>query len=194
MVVMGVQTLISQSDAELLAGTREDAEAFAVFYERWEAPILAWLVRRVREPELAADLSGEIFAAALTAADRFKAVDETGSAAAWLFTIARNTLRTSLRRGRVEVRARRRLVAWETISMDDLDLEAIAALDGTGPALLDALARLPASQRDAIQARVLDERDYAEIAGQLRCSELVARQHVCRGLRTLRSIAPKEAL
>jgi RNA polymerase sigma factor (sigma-70 family) len=177
--------LRSASDAELLQRTRADAEAFAVFYERWEGPILAWLQRRTHDPELAVDLCGEVFASALGAADRFIGAG-SGSAAAWLFTIARNTLLSSIRRGRVEEQARRRLATWEPIELQDVDLDAIAALDGDGPALMAALEQLPARQRDAVRARVLDERPYEEIAEQLACSEMVVRKTVSRGLKALR--------
>jgi RNA polymerase sigma-70 factor (ECF subfamily) len=173
------------TDAELLGQTKDDAEAFAVFYERWEAPILAYLQRRTRDPELAVDLSGEVFASALGAAHRFVG-DERGSAGAWIFTIARNTLLTSIRRGKVEEQARRRLAYWEPVSFDDIDLDAISALQSDGPALMTALAQLPARQRDAIRARILEDRPYVEIADQLQCSELVVRKTVSRGLRALR--------
>jgi RNA polymerase sigma factor (sigma-70 family) len=177
--------LRSASDAELLKRTREDAEAFAVFYERWEGPILAWLQRRTKDPEVAVDLSGEVFASALGAADRFIGAG-SGSAAAWLFTIARNTLLTSIRRGRVEEAARRRLETWEPVQLHEVDLDAIAALDTEGPALMAALEALPARQRDAVRARVLEERPYEEIARRLECSELVVRKTVSRGLKALR--------
>jgi RNA polymerase sigma-70 factor (ECF subfamily) len=177
--------LRSASDAELLKRTREDAEAFAVFYERWEGPILAWLQRRTKDPEVAVDLSGEVFASALGAADRFIGAG-SGSAAAWLFTIARNTLLTSIRRGRVEEQARRRLQTWEPVQLHEVDLDAIAALADDGPALMAALEALPARQRDAVRARVLEERPYEEIARELECSELVVRKTVSRGLKALR--------
>jgi RNA polymerase sigma-70 factor (ECF subfamily) len=48
------------------------------------------------------------------------------------------------------------------------------------------LGSLPDDQRMAIEGRVLEERDYAELASALRCSESVVRQSVSRGLRTLR--------
>ena len=174
------------TDAELLSQTKDDAEAFAVFYERWEGPILAYLLRRTRDPEVAVDLSGEVFASALGAAHRFIG-DARGSAAAWIFTIARNTLLTSIRRGQVEEQARRRLAYWEPVALSDVDLDAIAALESDGPALMAALAQLPARQRDAIHARILEERPYDEIADQLQCSELVVRKTVSRGLQALRS-------
>jgi RNA polymerase sigma factor (sigma-70 family) len=179
------------TDAELLRQTKDDAEAFAVFYERWEGPILAYLLRRTRHPEVAVDLSGEVFASALGAAHRFIG-DERGAAGAWLFTIARNTLLTSIRRGQVEEQARRRLAYWEPVSLGDVDLDAIAALESDGPALMAALAQLPARQRDAIRARILEERPYDEIADQLQCSELVVRKTVSRGLQALRSTVEQQ--
>lgn len=70
-----------------------------------------------------------------------------------------------------------------------LDEESLAAIErlyeGGGEAML-ALASLPEEQRRAVHARVVEERAYAEIAGELRCSEAVVRQRVSRGLRTLR--------
>ena len=46
---------------------------------------------------------------------------------------------------------------------------------------------LPPAQRDAVLARVVDERPYAEIAQEMQCSELLVRQRVSRGLRALRA-------
>ena len=46
---------------------------------------------------------------------------------------------------------------------------------------------LPQHERDAIKARVVDERGYAEIATDMRCSELVVRKRVSRGLARLRA-------
>lgn len=177
--------LRSAPDAELLRRTKDDPEAFAVFYERWEGPVLAWLQRRTKDPELAVDLCGEVFASALGAADRFIGAG-SGSAAAWLFTIARNTLLTSIRRGRVEEQARRRLQTWEPVLLHEVDLDAIVALESDGPALMAALEQLPARQRDAVRARILEERAYEDIARELRCSEMVVRKTVSRGLKALR--------
>jgi RNA polymerase sigma factor (sigma-70 family) len=175
-----------RSDAELLALTGTDPEAFATFYRRYERPVLGYLLARVREPELAADLAAEVFAAALAAAASFDS-ERAGSASAggWLFAIAHNTLSTSLRRGRVAATARRRLGMREPLSLDDLDLERIEALGATAP-LSELLADLPAPEREAVLARVLEERDYDELAADLGCSELVVRKRVSRGLIRLR--------
>lgn len=52
--------------------------------------------------------------------------------------------------------------------------------------LIDLLNALPADQATAIRARVLEERDYGDIAATLRTSELVIRKRVSRGLNTMR--------
>ena len=46
---------------------------------------------------------------------------------------------------------------------------------------------LPGDQREAVRARVVDERDYPDIAKDLRCSEAVVRKRVSRGWGTLRA-------
>ena len=48
------------------------------------------------------------------------------------------------------------------------------------------LRELPAHEADALRARILEERDYAEIAGRLRCSQAVVRKRVSRALVRLR--------
>ena len=171
------------SDLELLSAARTDADAFACFYDRYEAAVVGYLMRRVRDPEVAADLTAEVFAAALHGATRYRALQPT--ALAWLLTIARNTLASSVRRRRVEARARLRVGIRDAVSFTDDELDRVEALAGTD-GLLAQLAALPREQREAIEARVLHERDYPEIAIQLDCSELVVRKRVSRGLAKLR--------
>ncbi len=57
---------------------------------------------------------------------------------------------------------------------------------------LELLASLPPEQADAIRARVLEERSYADISVELRCSPAVIRQRVSRGLATMRAAAKGE--
>jgi RNA polymerase sigma-70 factor (ECF subfamily) len=52
---------------------------------------------------------------------------------------------------------------------------------------MDRMASLPATEREAIERRVLQERTYQEIAAELRCSELVVRKRISRGLARLRT-------
>ncbi len=175
-----------RSDEELLAATPGDAEAFAAFYRRHLRSVLAYLVHRTGRRDLAADLAAETFAAALQALPRFE--PRPGQARGWLFAIAHSKLADSARRGAVADRSRREL-GMPARELTDPDLErAEELLDAERMAtdLGALLADLPAEQREALLARVVDERDYREIAAQWRCSEAVVRQRVSRGLSALR--------
>src|ERR1700678_2057964 len=87
--------------------------------------VVGFLARETCDPEATADLTAEVFAAVALAARRYRPSHD--SAAPWLTGIARNTLGASRRRGRVEVRARRRL-GYEPIELFDSDLERVDAI------------------------------------------------------------------
>lgn len=174
------------SDEELLALGGRDAEAFGELYDRYEDHLLAFFRRATGGAELAADLTAEVFAAAIVSAASFR--PELGSARAWLFGIARHELAQSWRRGRVEAQARRRL-GMEPIVLSDENLERIDRLGEAGVTdSLKLLEALPADQRAAVRARVIDGLDYSDAADVLGCSEMVVRQRVSRGLRRLRAL------
>ncbi len=139
-------------------------------------------MRQTGSREASADLAAEVFAAVLLSAKRYR--PQGKSAVPWVIGIARNIVGTSRRRGRVEDRARRRL-ELEPLELSDLDLERVDALAAEGPvmALVDAL---PEAERQAVRARVIEERSYPEIAAELRCSEQVVRKRVSRGLARVR--------
>jgi RNA polymerase sigma-70 factor (ECF subfamily) len=177
--------LSTASDAELLGLTATSPQAFGVFYDRFEADVLAFLYRATGRADIAADLTAEVFAAALQSVRGFD--PGRGSARAWLFGIARHELSDTWRRGRVEDRARRTL-ELEALVLSDAALARIEhELRGDSGHALELLQALPDEQRQAIEGRVLEDRDYAEMADALQCSPSVVRQRVSRGLRTLRA-------
>lgn len=170
------------SDTDLLLAARSSSEPFGVFYERHFASVLGFFRRRVAGVEEAFDLTAETFAAALAALPRFRPGPEPPRA--WLFAIARHKLSEAVRRNRVQDEARR-LLAMQPIELDD---EAIEILErATTAPVLELLESLGPDQRDAIQAHHLEERGYAEIAADLRCSESVVRKRVSRGLAVLQA-------
>ena len=173
------------SDAALLAATASDPDAFGRFYGRYETALVGYFVRRTGDPEVAADLTAEVFASALRAASRYR--PHAPTAAGWLFTIAHNALATSVRRGRVEARARRRVGIHEVLEFAPDELERVEAAAARNEWVLELMERLPADQREAVRSRIVDERPYSEIASALRTSELVIRKRVSRGLATLRN-------
>ena len=173
------------SDRELVSAIADrDGEAFAVFYRRHLPHTVAYLLSETRDPEVAADLTAEVFAAIMLAARRYRPENET--AVPWVIGIARNTLGASRRRGRVEDRARQRL-GFQPIELEDSDLERTEQLAGQDAVRASELVEsLPNDQRHAVKARIIDERSYGEIAAELQCSESVVRKRVSRGLARLR--------
>jgi RNA polymerase sigma factor (sigma-70 family) len=172
-------------EALLAAAAAGDADSFAAFYRRHLALVVGFCVRATGDREAAADLAGEVFATALGACGRYRA--EHASAGPWLIGIANNKVRESQRRGRVQDAVRRRL-QMRPVELNEDDLDRVEALaSGADSAVLAAVDALPAAERDAVRARILDQRDYWELAVELRCSESVVRQRVSRGLARVRA-------
>ena len=75
-----------------------DERSFNVFYRRHLTTVVGWCLRRTGDPELAADLTAEVFAAVLVSAARYRPTHD--SAAGWLLGIARNVRATACDTGR----------------------------------------------------------------------------------------------
>jgi len=177
--------LADLSDAELLVASQRDAQAFAELYDRWAEPLLGFFYRRLRDPEVAADLMAETVATMFENRDGFRDIGRPASA--WIFTIAARHLSRYRRRKTVEMNAVARL-GWIVPALDEESAEMIEAMiesDGRGRDLEQVLSAMPAAERDAVQLKVLEELGYREIAEQLSCSVVAARVRVHRGLARL---------
>ena len=171
-----------RSDDELLASG--DPEDFGLFYRRHSRQVLAYFARRVRNSEVAADLTAETFAAAVVARRRYR--PGARPALAWLYGIAAHKLGDFQRHGSVEDAARRRL-GMQRLALSYEDDELIRSVAEDAAASL--LEVLPEDQREAVRAHVLAEESYAAMATRLGAPESVLRQRVSRGLRALRGSA-----
>jgi RNA polymerase sigma factor (sigma-70 family) len=156
-------------------------EDFGRFYDRHVDPLLGWFARRTGNPETAADLTAETFACALAARRRFRPRETP--AVAWLHGIAQHKLIDFYRRGGTEDRMCRKL-GLARPPLDDEDRELIDML--AREAALSLVETLPADQRDAVYAHVLEDAAYDEIAATAHTSPATIRQRVSRGLATLR--------
>jgi RNA polymerase sigma-70 factor (ECF subfamily) len=167
------------SDAELIAA--DHADAFAVLYDRQVRQLFSWA--RARVGDHAADLTAEVFARAWLRRHSFR--DEAdGSAFPWLHGIAQNVLRDSLRKQRVEDRARARLGLPRAVAPDP-EYELVEQRLSLPEAAKEAIAGLPESEREVLHLRVVQEQPYREIAARLRCTPEAARLRVSRALRRL---------
>lgn len=165
-----------RTDAELLAATPKDPDAFALFYRRHVRNVIAFCTRRMAPGEVA-DVVSEVFATALVYRKRFDPA--RGPAGAWLNGIAANKIAQAQRRDRVEAKLYRR-IGGQRLRLEPSELEITL-----GPAEL--LAGLPEDQRRAVVARVIADKPYVEIAQDERVSAQVVRKRVSRALSTLRS-------
>lgn len=172
--------------ASLLVRAQEDPRAYAAFYDAYSDRVLAFLARRVFDPEVAIDLMSETFAKVLERRMQFRgstAAEEQG----WLFAIARTELSHYWRSGRVERAALERFaVDVPRLCAGEFErIEALAGLNSLEGPLLEAVFALPRDQRHAIELRIVDDLAYAEMAVVLGVSEQVVRARVSRALRAL---------
>lgn len=178
-----------RTDAQLLRDGG-DPGAFAELYRRHVETLYAWFRRRLEWA--AADLTAETFAQAWLSRRRFRD-ERSGSALPWLLGIARNVLRDSVRRDRVETRARAKLGLPLDLAAED----GYARVDerlSPRTALAEAVDRLPSHEREALELRVVDELPYREVAARLEIRPAAARLRVSRALRRLAAVTPKEEL
>lgn len=171
------------TDAQLIRAARDDPDAFAELYARHAPAVHRFLQARTRA-DVALELTAETFAQAALSLRRFRDPGN-GSAGPWLFGIAKNVLRRTLERERVEARARARLGIEVRVDAAFDRVEERVTADRLRPQLELALAALPPKQRDAVELRVVDELPYAQVASRLGCSELAARVRVTRALGAL---------
>lgn len=180
------------SDADLLTAARADPEAFGIFYRRHVDAVMRYVRSRVGDTHAAADLTAEIFAAALAGVSRYRPA--AGPGRAWLFAIANHKIVDCQRRRGAATRARHKLgMPVRTFSEEALlCLEESLDARPLGQQLLALVEDLPASERAAVLARVIDEQPYDVVAARLRCSEAAARQRVRRGLTRLKKQIAEE--
>ena len=84
------------AEREAIARARHDLTAFAPLYDHYHDAIFGYCLRRLGQPDLAADATSQTFMRAMTAIGRFR----TGSFRAWLFAIAHNIVIDHVRRQR----------------------------------------------------------------------------------------------
>lgn len=163
--------------------------AFSHVYEAKAQELLVFLVRRTYDVEVARDLTAETFAQAFEHRGRFRGRTDA-EAEAWLYGIARHQLARYARRGVVHRKAVERLgIELPAVSEDDHQrVVALADLADLRRTVADALSTLPQEQRDALRLRVVDEREYRDVAVTLGVSEETARMRVSRALRRMAEV------
>ncbi|MDO9353276.1 MAG: RNA polymerase sigma factor [Solirubrobacteraceae bacterium] len=178
------------SDAVLLSDRLDPAESFSTFYRRHARGMVTYCASQGLSAQDAADLTSEIFIAALTGRYRFDpSLGE--SATPWLYAIATNLLSGRHRKNNRE-RAAYERIGQDPVALTDRDLAEFAELRDDVERALGHIADLPESQRAAVVSRHLKHSEYLEIAQSQGVTEQVARQRVSRALLRIRSRMNRE--
>jgi RNA polymerase sigma-70 factor (ECF subfamily) len=175
-----------------------DPEAFEAFYREHIDALQRFIARRVATPEAAADLTADVFLAAIQAADSYD--PRAGPAKAWLFGIARHRIADSYRAAARESRATAEVVGRELLDADDL-ARIHERLDAESAArdLYERLDSIPEPERAVLELVAIDELTVAEAAGALQITTVAARVRLHRARKRLgasepaRSLAPKSS-
>jgi RNA polymerase sigma-70 factor (ECF subfamily) len=172
---------MGESDAVLLRRSRRDPDAFVEVCRRHADALAGWLRSELRDDGVAGEVLAETLSEAWFSRGRFRDPGD-GSARPWLFGIAKNLVRRLYRDRAIERRARLRL----RLPVPEEDAAAVVDRVAAAQAHIP-LDALPADQRRALELRVVDDLDYAEIAQRLDITAEGARTRVFRALGTLRA-------
>jgi RNA polymerase sigma-70 factor (ECF subfamily) len=171
----------ADDDAQLAAAARADPDAFVALYRRYVGAIHRYLLGQVGDRGDAEDLTATTFRKALTALDGY---DERGTFAAWLFGIARHTLRDYQRRRRPVADVVP--LAADLPDPDPLPEERALAAE-RARTLHRLLGELPPAQREALALHYFGGLRAAEIAAIQGCGHGALRMRLHRGLAALRA-------
>jgi RNA polymerase sigma-70 factor, ECF subfamily len=162
------------------AWDRDDAAAFVeVLFGKHHTEIYAYLLRMLREPELAADLTQDAF---IKAYRNYETLEKPENARAWLYQIAHRVALDEIRRRKII-----RFFPWtgespgSAPSAEHLVME--TRLSGE---MQRALARIPERQRAALLLAEIHDLTGVELAAALGVSHVAARALLTRARESLR--------
>ena len=163
-----------------------DPDLFEAFYREHVEDVQRFVARRVGDRERAADLTAEIFLAAIDSAQRYQ--PRRGTPRAWLFGIARLLVADERRRRGRERDGQSRLQAASLLDEEDA-VRMDARLDAAAQArrLYEGMDRLSESERAVLELVALDELTVAEAAAVIGVRPVTARVRLHRARRRLRA-------
>jgi RNA polymerase sigma factor (sigma-70 family) len=172
-----------RSDADAIAASRSDPEAFVEVFDRHFHAIHGYLRRRIGSA-LADDLAASTFTEAFAARGRYDL--NRPAALPWLYGIASNLLH---RHYRTE---QRQLRAFARTGIDPA-LVREAEPDPRGAEVATALMALSPEDRETLLLYAWTELSYAEIANALGIPVGTVRSRLNRARTTVRALLDKEA-
>jgi RNA polymerase sigma-70 factor (ECF subfamily) len=143
-----------------------DADAFEVFYRENLEAVRRFVARRVTDPHLAADLTAEIFLAAVDSASSYQ--PDRGVPGAWLIGVARHVVATEFRRQSRERAVANRISGRRLLDADSLiRIEERIDAERKARKVYEALASLPRRDRALMELVAIDGLSITEAAAVL---------------------------
>ena len=173
-----------------LASINHDREAFRAFYRAHVEAVQRFIARRVDDPYLAADLTADVFLAAIDSAATYRG---TGAGElAWLYGVARNVVAADRRRRHLERSVVGRIAGRRLVEPDDLvRLEERIDAEARSRELYVAMDALAEGERAVLELVALDGLTVAEAARALGLQPVTARVRLHRARKQLRDrLAP----
>jgi len=163
-----------------------DPAAFTEFYRAHVDEVARFVTRRVADPQLAADLTADVFLAVIEAAADYRG--SFGGPRTWLFGIARNVIAAEFRRSARQHRAEDLIAGRRLLDADDVD-RMVAKIDAFRQVreLHEELKALPDGERAVLELVAVDGLSVAEAAAALGIRPVAARVRLHRARRALRS-------
>ena len=151
-----------------------DPDAFASFCAAHLQAVQRFVARRVSDPHLAADLTADVFIAAINSADRYR--PERGAPEPWLMGVARNVVNAEFRRATRNRAVTRRISVTELLDTESLaDIEHRIDAERAAREVYQAVSRLPRRDRALVELVAVDGVAINEAARRLGISEGAAR-------------------
>ena len=162
-----------------------DPAAFTEFYRAHVDEVTRFVTRRVADPQLAADLTADVFLAVIEAAERYRG--SFGGPRTWLYGIARNVIAAEFRRSARERRAESLIAGHRLLAADDVGrlVEKIDAFRQVRQ-LHEELQALPEGERAVLELVSVDGLTVAEAAAALSIRPVTARVRLHRARQALR--------
>ncbi|UGQ15657.1 RNA polymerase sigma factor [Yinghuangia sp. ASG 101] len=161
-----------------------DPDVLEVFYRAHIEAISRFVARRVDDPHSAADLTAEVFLAALGSAHTYRG--GPGGGRAWLYGVARNVVANDRRRSAREAEAARRVAGRRLVDDDDIArLEERLDAEADARRTYRALRDLPDRDRAVLELVAVDGLGVHEAARVLGMKTTAARVRLHRARRRL---------
>lgn len=166
-----------------------DGEAFACIYDRYVDQIFGFICHKVRDRQLAEDLTSDVFLRALRNVERFQwqGVD----IGAWLVTIARNRVTDHFKSARARLERPVEEIHDQPMVGDDHPEHTLLARD-LAASLQQAMDKLKGDHREVLFLRFVQGLSVAETASALDRTDGAVKALQYRALRALAEIVKND--